>query len=39
MIITEENVHSDESEHNLTSKITDRVYKVNFVRNELMQRL
>ncbi len=36
MIITEENVHSDESEHNLTSKITDKVFKVNFVRNELI---
>ncbi|CAD8205998.1 unnamed protein product [Paramecium pentaurelia] len=38
-IITEENVHSDESDHNLTSKITDRVYKVNFARNELIWRL
>lgn len=36
MIITEENVHSDGSEHDLTSKITDKIYKVNFVRNELL---
>lgn len=39
MLITEENVHSEESDHNLTSKITDRVYRVHFARNELMHRL
>jgi len=39
MLITEENVHSEESEHNLTSKITDRVYRVHFARNELINRL